>query len=341
MNVKTKNWGPEFKHLSNLFGLKSVAATEHTTNLKAEVAIHDGSHAYGRHGAQTGWEAQMIRACTKITPDQASDPMGLNPTLRRWNSVMSLSDTDGSAVFDLFGDSGNPPETHTTSAGNIAGGFITPEAQFLARKRGEAIAGSLIGPVHYAANYRFKTEKKFARFPLNAIHVVVGSSKPGAPYGLGFSRRDPRNYRDHSHAFVSQCIDGFLTRKTWAQTVPDLSASTFKFNIIALKKNKIAFPEITDLFEFFDLDVLWQGTCSLIYRREHNAGPHTHGPWRLITMFPNSLAAGWSPSLWLSDEAKVKLVAQKMNKNVDDYHWTGLTTSFAGNLKQTYPVPPW
>lgn len=341
MKVQTKNWAPGFRELSNLMGLKSAALRDHSAKLEAEAAAHDGSHAYGRHGAQTGWEAQFIRAVTKVTPDQAFDPRGLNPTIRRWNGIMSYSDTDGAATFDLFANEGNPPTRYATSAGNIAGGFITPEAQFLARARGEAAIQKLVRPGCYAASYRFKTGPQIIRAPLSAVHLVVGGTRDGGLYGVGFARRDPKNYPQHTREFAVRCIKGFQQRETWGKIVPSVSAATFKFNVVALGKNKVAFPQLSDLFEFFDLDVLWQPTCSLIYRRDHTPASHTHGAWRLITMFPNDLDAGWAPSLWLSDQQKTALVAQGMNRNVKDYHWSGLISSFAGTVKQSYPVPAW
>lgn len=341
MNVKIKNWGPQFQELSRLMGLKSAALRDHNAKLEAEVAAHDGSHAYGRHGAQSGWEAQFIRAVTKVTPDQAHDPRGLNATLRHWNGVMSYSDTDGAPVFDLFANEGNAPTHYTTSAGNIAGGFITPEAQFLARARGEALIGKLVGPGFYAATYRFKTGPKIMRAPLSAAHVVVGGTRPGGLYGVGFARRDAKNYPSHKRDFVVRCIEAYQKRETWGQVIPNVGVGTFKFNIVALSKNKVAFPQLSDLFEFFDLDVLWQPACSLIYRRNHNAATHSHGPWRLITMFPNSIEPGWAPSLWLSDQQKTALVGAGMNRNVKDYHWTGLISSFDGRLKHKETVPAW
>jgi hypothetical protein len=341
VNVKTKNWGPQFQELSRLMGLKSVATRDTNARLEAEVAAHDGSHAYGRHGAQTGWEAQFIRAVTKITPDQAFDPRGLNATIRQWNGVMSLSDTTGAPVFDLFGDEGNAPTHYATSAGNIAGGFITPEAQFLARARGEALLVRLVGAGNYAASYRFKTGPKIMRAPFSAVHVVVAAKGAGGLYGIGFARRDPKTYPQHTRDFAVRCIEAYQKRETWSQIVPRVSPTTFKFNVVALGKNKVAFPQLTDLFEFFDLDVLWQSTCSLIYRRPHLPATHTHGPWRLITMFPNNLDPGWAPSLWLSTDQKNALQAAGMNKNVKDYHWTGLISSFDGRTRRIEPVPPW
>jgi hypothetical protein len=340
--VATKNWGAQYKDLSNLIGLKGVATRQNEERLKAEVAAHDGSHGYGRHGAQTGWESQLIRAVTQITPDQPSDPMGLNPTIRRWNgNVMAYSDHDGSATFDIFENHGNTPGNYGTAAGTTAGGFLTPEAQFLARARGEIVIAGLTGPEHYAATYLFKTGPKTMRAPINSVHVVVGPPQPGAPYGLGFSRKDPKNYPRHTREFVVKCIDGFYERKTGDQLFPGVTAATHKFNMIALRRKKPLFETIEDLCAFFDLDLLWQGSCSLIYRRTHDVATHTHGGWRLITMFPDDLEPGWAPSLWLSDANKARLVANGMNRNVDDYHWTGRTSAMAGNPRRTYTPPTW
>ncbi|RHW17609.1 hypothetical protein D1610_09145 [Sphingomonas gilva] len=339
--VATKNWGPQYKDLSNLIGLKSVATRDNEARLKAEVAAHDGSHAYGRHGAQTGWEAQLIRAVTQITPDHAADPMGLNATIRRWNGgAMAYSDHDGSTIFDIFNDHGNPPVNPGTAAGTTAGGFMTPEAHFLARARGEAVVAGLTGPEHYAATYAFKTGKRM-RAPINSVHIVVGPPRPGAPYGLGFARKDPRNYPRHSLEFVRKCIDGFHDRKTGDQLFPNVSAATYKFNMIALRRKRPLFESIDDLCAFFDLDLLWQGSCSLIYRRQHDPATHSHGGWRLITMFPDDLEPGWAPSLWLSDANKARLVANGMNRNVNDYRWTGHTSAMAGNPRRRYTPPNW
>ncbi len=139
--VKTRNWGAQFGDVSRLMGLKSVATADNEKRLKAEVAAHDGSHGYGRHGAQTGWEQQLIRGATKNTPDQVHDPMGVGAKIRQWNGVYSLSQLDGAPVFDLFDDHAAPPTTFASAAGNVAGGFATPEAQFLGRARGEDRAG--------------------------------------------------------------------------------------------------------------------------------------------------------------------------------------------------------
>jgi hypothetical protein len=343
MKVQTRNWGPEYQALSNLMGLKSVALRQNEANLTAEVNAHDGSHAYGRHGAQTGWESQFIRAVTKVTPDQAFDPRGVGPSIRAWNGAMTYRTTDGAPVpIDLFAaDQGDPPTQYSTSAGDVSGGFATPEAQFLARARGDQVIGGLVGPTHYCAQYLFKTGPKLIRAPLNAVHVVVGGRHAGGLYGVGFARRNPRQYPNLTRAFAIRCLEGFQNRDTWEKIVPKLDVTTFKFNLIGSHRKKIAFPQLSDLFEFFDLDVMWQKSCSLIYRRVHNPANNSHSAWRLITMFPDDLEPGWAPSLWLSQSMKDALKQQGMNANVKDYHWTGLMSSRDGALKQRYTIPAW
>ncbi len=210
--VATRNWGPEFRELSNLIGLKSVSTRANEQALRDEIARGDGSHGYGRHGAQTGWEAQFIRAVTKITPDQAHDPMGVNGTLRRWNGFMSYSDVNGAPVLDLFDQNGHDPTNFVVRAGDVSGGFITPEAQFLAKARGMQVLGQLRGPAFYAARYRFKTERKFIHAPINSVHVVVGPARAGGLYGLGFARRRGVTY-SASRDFVLKMIDALLTGK--------------------------------------------------------------------------------------------------------------------------------
>ncbi len=290
--------------------------------------------------AQTGWESQLIRAILQQTPDQEHDPMGLNPTVRHWNGVMSYSHNDGAPTFDLFDDHVEPPTNFRTAAGTTAGGFATPEAQFLAKARGDQLVNSLRGAEHYCAQYRFKTENRFVRMPMTGVHVVVGGSKEGSIYGIGFARRQGFSGR-HTRDFVVRMIEGLQKQQTWGQLFPNLGVAVHKFNLIAVRKKQIAFPSMVELADYFDLDILWQPTCSLIFRRVHNSATHTHGAWRLVTMFPNNLTPGWAPSVYLSPTDKTRLHAAGYNKNKDDYHWTGLTGAFVGTAKARFTVPPW
>lgn len=344
--IKTRNWGPEFKQVSNLMGLKAVATASNEAALKAEVQAADGSHGFGRHGAQTGWESQLIRAVLQQTPDQAHDPMGLNPTVRQWNGVLSYSHASGAPVFDLFEDYAGAPSHFQTAAGTTAGGFATPEAQFIARARGDQMVNRLSGPNHYCAQFRFQTTDHLVRMPLSGVHVVVEGRAPGSLYGIGFAQRPSFSGR-FTRDFVLRMIEGLQKQQTWAELFPRLDATVHKFHHVALRKKRVAFPGIVELADYFDLDVLWQPTCSLIYRRPHLAATNTHGPWRLVTMFPNNLAPGWAPTVYLTPGMKTRLSQHRVNgkkvfnKNKDDYHWTGVTGAAAGRATERFRVPPW
>ena len=57
----------------------------------------------GRHGFQTGWEAQLIRAVTGITPDQPNDPRGLGAYIRQWNYDGSMT----ASAYGMYGATGD------------------------------------------------------------------------------------------------------------------------------------------------------------------------------------------------------------------------------------------
>jgi hypothetical protein len=343
INVRTKDWGSRYSKVSDLLKQKAVALEHHEKKTLAEITAHDGTHAYGRHGYQSGWESQFIRAATKITPDQAFDPRGINATTRTWNTFMTTDDSGDLGLVSLFDEASAPLESeYKTSAGNVAGGFTTPEAQMQARGLGEAMAAGLQTPQHFAAQYLFKTGPHRILVPITSIVVSVAPASDGAPYGIGFSRRNPKSYPKHSRDFVIDCIDGFLRSHTWSEIIPNVTANTHKFHQVALQKNKQAFGSMEDLCEYFDLDILWQKTATLILRRTHNTTSHTLGPWNLITMYPDSRDPGWAPSLWLSPQMKSTLRADsRFNANSKDYHWTGKTYNYAKTQKLTHTVPGW
>jgi len=59
---------------------------------------------------------------------------------------MAVSQVDGVPVFDIFDDHAGAPIDLASAAGNGAGGFATPEAQYLARSRSEAVKARPNGP---------------------------------------------------------------------------------------------------------------------------------------------------------------------------------------------------
>ncbi|WP_418317176.1 hypothetical protein [Piscinibacter sakaiensis] len=344
--------------VANLFAHKSAGLTHHEQKALAEVTAHDGSHGYGRHGYQTGWEAQLIRAVTGITPDQAFDPRGVNPTIRRWNRVMT-TDADGDlGLVDLFDESCFVPEEgdYGTGAGRIAGGFTTPEAQQTARRQGEAIANGMNTPVFYASQWQFRTTTTKILVPMTSIVVVVPPLAAGAPYGIGFSRTSNKPHPHHTRELVVGVIDGFLRGRTWLETLPDQcrnnSAALPGFHVLALQKNK----KITmdSMCDFFGITPVWQKAAKLIFRRTHLSASHTHSAWKLVTMYPDDSDPGWAPSLYFDAPMKTKLTqmknqqaaqgvaaADRVNKDVKAYSWTGLTCNFAKSERRRHPVPTW
>ena len=341
VRVKTRDWGAQFNDVSDLIQRKSQGLAQHEINALAEVTAHDGTHAYGRHGFQTGWEAQFVRAATRISPDQAFDPRGLNPTIRRWSSSGPTPDV---RMLQLFDPGGAPPGPvdYKTVAGATSGGFITPEAQEHARSQGSIIAQRIAGPNHYAAQWRFKTGPHHILTPLNSILVAVPPYRPGAPYGLGFSPGKHGSAVLHDRRFVVKCIDAFFRRLAWRDFIGPVTSDTHKASFIRPREGKIAFPEMSDLASYFDLDIRWQKSATLIFRRNHNAATHSHDGWRLITMYPDDREAGWAPSLWFSDENK-RLLRRDSRFNADtrQYFWTGGVCNFEKTNKQDYPVPAW
>lgn len=355
MIVKTKDWGPQFQRVADLFATKSRAYAHHEAAAGAEVAAHDGSHSYGRHGYQTGWEAQFIRAVTSVTPDQVFDPRGVGGEIRRWSGGasmagigMGMGPSGETSEITLFDDPTFDPQAadYEKKAGNIAGGFMSPEAQMRARNKATGLINSLTTPTHAGAVWRFQkpltgghTKATFSA-PLTSVRVVVSSARDGEPLGIGFAQRDPKTYRKESREMVLKCIEGFQLRRKWTEIFKSIDVSVRKFPVVALNKNKVAFPQISDLFDYFDVDILWQTSATVIFRRTFTP-PGSFSAWRLITMFPDDAAPGWAPSLFLTPAWKTRLKAAGMNANAADYAWTGKTSNTARTGFLTFPVPSW
>ncbi len=57
----------------------ALAVNAHMQAAEDESVKSKAIHALTRHGFQTGWMGQLFRICTKLTPDQEYDPLGVNP----------------------------------------------------------------------------------------------------------------------------------------------------------------------------------------------------------------------------------------------------------------------
>ena len=162
---------------------------------------------------------------------------------------------------------------------------------------------------------------------------------PGGLYGIGFARRNPASHPAFTRDFVIGLLAAFQARQTGNQAFPRLDASVHRFNVVALPRKKVLFESLEHLANCLDLDVLWQPSCRLIYRRTHTPATHSHSGWRLVTMFPDDGDASWASSPLLTDDMKQRLHAAGFNRNVHDLPWTGRIGSHDGAVKQTHPIP--
>lgn len=133
--------------VSDLMKTRSAGLKSHEANLNAEIAANDGSHAYGRHGFQIGWQAQLVRCATQVAPDQEFDPSGTGGVIRRWNSLSyndRMLDGSGAAIAtDLIGPFNPELTDYKTVAGIMSGGFLGPEHQEGAEGRARGDASSV------------------------------------------------------------------------------------------------------------------------------------------------------------------------------------------------------
>lgn len=121
--LKSFEQGP----VGHLMANRAREVKAHGRSLHDEHASHAG-HAFSRHGHQSGWQAQVIRAATGLTPDQSFDPLGLVAETRVWNLTGEIGD-----IFRVF-PAGSGFYTPTWNApqltnGQDSGGFFTPELQ--------------------------------------------------------------------------------------------------------------------------------------------------------------------------------------------------------------------
>jgi hypothetical protein len=305
--------------------------------LEEEVSKHDGSHGFGRHGYQTGWELQVIRAVTGITPDQSYDPRGIGPYIRTWNYDGSMF----ANTYDLFGERTvdfagfeYQPDYGPSKSPQAAGGYISPEAQQKSIRKCEEVLSSI--STYPAAQFTHKTNKKATlAVPITSVVIVVPGARDGAPYGIGFKPKGKGSVAKRTRQEVIALIEAFHERKTWNQVYPGKTASVNKFHV----KDQVAFPQITDLFDYLGIEPMWQKTALGVFRRAFTPGAKTFSGWRRVTIFPCMDAPGWAPSLYVDDAKKAALAKAKLPAK--GYAWTGGVGGFDSKVAKKFPVPAW
>lgn len=318
--------GANFKGLESFVGNRAKAIANHEARLKTEISQNTGAHAYARHGHQTGWEGQLIRCCTNVSPDQRFDPHGVGGVIRSgtregFGSDLLFSNQMGYNAWGEWvelpvGFAFEPGEAdYQKMAGDVAGAFLGVEAQEQARTAALSAANSMS---RYVAGQFQSKDKPDARItaPLTSVVVVVDKPKGGAPFGVGYRRTGTFQARTRDE--VVRCIAALSSRASWAELYGDKVQAMGKAPV----KDRPAFPNIAALLDHLGVEAFWEESAKGVLRRDWNPGTKTAGPWRVHTMFPTSgEKAGWATGVYLSDADKAKLKSNKLPKG--NYAWTG------------------
>lgn len=267
--AKTREWGSRFDALKAHVGAVSTAVAKHNDELKKEAGTHQ--HAFGRHGWQTGWEAQIVRAAAGETPDSAADPYGLNPTLRTWGQVIvaapgglqikryGLGDR-GQRVVTGFGDEHVPlPNHEPPNKGCRAGQFISPMAQQAALAAARAKLQTRYG--RFTQGERRKGAQ-LRWVPVKRVVIITGAGN--TPLGLSFAWDNTSGAPPRSPAETRWLIDAFQrgfsvkqvmngcpfsgagTRNATRAALMDIQHVNSVQNL-GLHNDDTAFPQIGDL----------------------------------------------------------------------------------------------
>ena len=155
------------------------ARDSHIRAAQAEAAKSKNIHALTRHGYQTGWAGQLLRVCTKLTPDQEYDPLGTGDlTLRTVDHYADRTDRK-------TGDVGKVKMKPRTGGGVAAGHFYNPEIQDALMKESLAFAKRYAGSFP-ECEVRLTDGTREWR-PYSFVHVYL--TRPGGT-GVAFTKTD-------------------------------------------------------------------------------------------------------------------------------------------------------
>lgn len=104
------------------------STNSHMRAADVEASKSKQMHALTRHGFQTGWMGQLLRICSKLTPDQEYDPLGVLPIETKLDvhtRDKALRGPDGRPSGDVM----QVPMKNRTGGGQAAGMFYNPEVQ--------------------------------------------------------------------------------------------------------------------------------------------------------------------------------------------------------------------
>jgi hypothetical protein len=340
--------------------IRSAGIQAHEINLLAEVAAQDGGHAYGRHGFQIGWQAQLIRCVTRVAPDQKFDPTGTGGTIQAWNALSSkarMLDDHGAAIATELSGPFMPGETdYKTVAGIMAGGFLGPEHQEDVRKIALAFAGTVSGPDCANIEYQFMNAPVVElKIPFTSFCYGI----EGRFFGMGYKRKP--GFVTLTHEFVIFCIWAFEQRFPLTTLELFMPGSVVRLPYMVGPKNPVslAFPQIGDLFDFLQVETFEQKSVRVVMRRTYAHSTNSFGSWRIVTMFPDDTITsnGFHPgNPYFSTETKseiTKMTQMKESKSSNikkfghlttkpsQYTWTGKTFNLEKTTFKIHPTPSW
>lgn len=321
--LKTRDWGSQFSGVVSHLADKAAATSAHNLALQNEISTHQG-HAYGRHGYQTGWVAQLIRVVTQISPDQSFSPTGVEGVIREWNArwvgsdsgafskIVNTYDASGNSQKGVAAGSGFTPTGHGTQAGLESGGFISPEKQQMAIQRAMTVANPNI--------VYMKSEHPGIAHPWKDINrcMVVVDAGGSAGYGVGYRRTS--SFVSRTRQEVLDLVEAMELGKTRGQLgLPDTGAPTTTSDGRKLRpeSQRPAFNGVASLLDFLGVEAVWQKMALVILQRDGAA-------WKRVTMYPcNLVGQGWAPGI-----------------KVQGKPWSGRVKRADGSMA-TLPVPVW
>jgi len=155
------------------------ARDSHIRAAQVEATKSKNIHALTRHGYQTGWAGQLLRVCTKLTPDQEFDPLGTGDLSdRNEDHYRESTNQKTGAVTQI-------KMRPRTGGGVAAGHFYNPEIQDALMKQSLALAKQISRSFPECEVRLPDGTREWRRYSF--VHVYL--TRPGGT-GVAFSKAE-------------------------------------------------------------------------------------------------------------------------------------------------------
>jgi hypothetical protein len=187
------------------------AQNAHIRAAQVEASKSKNIHALTRHGFQTGWAGQLLRVCTKLTPDQEYDPLGVLPLEQKL-----AEHTTGKVVYADGKPTGERVQVkmkHRTGGGVAAGMFYNPEIQDELMKRSLALARTEVASFPECEVRLVNGRTEWRRYSFVHVHLIrIGGS------GVAFAKGE--KFQPVPPEVVVQAINDFMSAARPAPNQP-------------------------------------------------------------------------------------------------------------------------